>query len=224
MTVDSDSEESSSDSSSSGKDKEESLGAQVVTFFERSVFDRRDFLPEGCIDTLITEGAVLKELRITPVAKESKDNKKLLNFILKDGRKIFATLLISRFKGDDLRKAITQFRRKEIGDKFLPITEQTKNNVPFFNPPRKPWDTTSIRTFCNEQWLFLAPVFSSERPNLELHTDDILPFTGQDGDVKSGAFGEVHQVTVHPKHYTNPVLTVRLPDLFPQSSSRSLLL
>jgi hypothetical protein len=222
MTSDSDSENSSSDSSSDGKE-EESLGAQIVTFFKRSVFDRHDFLPDGCIDTLITEDAVMKELGIIPEAKEIRENRKLLNFIRREGRKIFAILLVSRFKGEDLHKAITQFRKKEIGDASLPITEETKINVPFFVSTRKPWDTTSIRTFCNEQWLFLAPVFSSERLNLELHANDILPFTGQDGDMKSGAFGEVHQVTVHPQHYTNPVLTVRSSDSFSRPRSSSLL-
>ncbi len=213
MTSDSDSYNSSSDSSSNGKEKEqESLGAQIVTFFRESVFDRHDFLPEGCIDKLITEDAVMRELGITPEAKEIEKNRKLLDFILKDGRKIFAILLVSQFKGDDLQKAIAQFRRNKIGDISLPITEETKIKVPFFNPPKrpkKPWDTRSIRSFCIEQWLFLAPVFSSERLNLELHANDILPFTGQGSDVKSGAFGKVYQVTVHPQHYTEPVLTVR---------------
>lgn len=223
MTSDSDSDKSSSDSSSNGKGKEEeSLGAQIVTFFKRSVFDRRDFLPDGCIETLITEDAVMKELGITPEAKETRDPKRLLNFILEEGRKIFAILLVSRFKGEDLQKAITQFRRNKIGDASLPITEETKVDVPFFNKPKRPWDTTSIRTFCNEQWLFLAPVFSSERLNLELDANDILPFTGQGGDVKSGAFGKVYQVTVDPQHYTKPVLTVRFSDSFSRSSPPSL--
>jgi hypothetical protein len=223
MKSDSDSENSSSDSSSNGKEKEEeSLGAQIVTFFQKSVFDRRDFLPDGCIETLITEDAVMKELGITPEAKEIRDHKRMVNFILKEGRKIFAILLVSRFKGDDLQKAINQFRRNKIGDASLPITEEAKMNVLFFNPPRRPWDTTSIRTFCNEQWLFLAPVFSSERLNLELDANDILPFTGQGGDVKSGAFGKVYQVTVHPQHYTKPVLAVRYSDPFSRSSPPSL--
>jgi hypothetical protein len=209
----SDSEDSSSDSSSNGKEKEEeSLGALIVTKYQKSVFDRHDFLPEGCIEALITEPAVIKELAIT---EETKDSRKLLNFVLKEGRKIFAILLVSSFKGENLHKAITQFRRKEIGDASLPITEETKNNVPFFNPPKKPWNTMSIYNFCEVQWRFLAPVFSSERLSLQLHANHILPFTSQDGDVKSGAFGEVHQVTVHPSHYKDPVLTVRFFCSFP---------
>jgi hypothetical protein len=43
---------------------------------------------------------------------------------------------------------------------------------------------------------------------LDLHPGVILPFTWQQDDMKSGAFGEVHQVTVHPSHHKDPVLTV----------------
>jgi hypothetical protein len=211
----SDSEDSSSDSSSNG---EESLGDQIVRQFKRSVFDKHDFLPHGCIDTLITETAVVKELAFTEENLKKDSNGKLLNFILNQGKRIFAIMLIAGFKGKDLHKGMTQFRRNKFGDTSLPITEVTKSKVPFFgndeNLPTRPWDSTSVRRFCNEQFAFLAPVFSNERLNLKLHAHDILPFISQDDDVKSGAFGEVHQVTVHPSHHKNPVLTVRF---FPYS-------
>jgi hypothetical protein len=202
----SDSEDPSSDSSSSGKEKEKSLVDQIAMKLERSIFDRHDFLPEGCIETLITEATVMKEMGITEETKE--ESRKLLGFILKDGRKIFAILLLSGFEGKTLREVITQFRRKKIGDASLPITDKTK--VPFFISPKQHWNEWWIRNFYERQWILLAPVFSSERLNLQLRADHVLPFTSQDNDIKSGAFGEVHQVTVHPKHHTNPVLTVRI--------------
>lgn len=202
----SESENSSSDSSSS---VEESLGAQIVQKFEKSAFDKREFLPNGCIDTLITECTVIRELAFTQ-KMEDKSNIKLVSFILNEGTKIFAIMLVAGFKGKDLLRAITQFRKNKLGDKSLPIMEGAENKVPlFWHPPKGPWDLPSIRRFCNDQWAFLAPVFSKERLNLELYTHDILPFTYQDDDVKSGAFGEVHQVTVHPFHDQNSVLTVR---------------
>jgi hypothetical protein len=215
----SDSEDTSIDPSSSGEEKEESLVNQIVAKLDNSIFDGKDFLPEGCIETLITEATVMKEMGITEETKE--DSRKLLSFILKDGRKIFAILIFSSFKSQALREAVTQFRRKKIGDVSLPITDVA--NVPFFKPPKQPWDNWSVRNFCKGQWIFLAPVFSNEKLNLQLRADHILPFTSQDNDIKSGAFGEVHQVTVHPSHHTNPVLTVRIfyicldsvPQVFP---------
>jgi hypothetical protein len=118
-------------------------------------------------------------------------------------------MLVAGFKGKDLYKAINQFRRSKLGDKSLPILEEAEDEVPlFWYPPKSPWDPPSIRRFCNER-AFLAPVFSNKHLNLELHACDILPFTCQADSAKSGAFGEVHQVTVHPTHHKNPVLTVR---------------
>jgi hypothetical protein len=207
--------DSSGDSSFEDEDEEqeeevvESLGSQIVKNYQRSVFDRHDFLPEGFIEALITEESVLKELAIT---EQTKENKKLIDFVVKKSPKIFAVLAVCNFKTDDLRKAVTNFGRHKLNDLCLPITKPTEDReseVPFFNTPRKPWDTSSIDDFCKKQWMFLAPVFSSKILNLQLHADHILPFTSQDGDKKSGAFGEVHQVAVHEKHYTNPVLTVR---------------
>jgi hypothetical protein len=203
----SESEDSSSDSSSNS---EESLGSQIVKKFQKSVFDKRDFLPIGCIDTLITESNVIKELAFSQEEMKESSSTKVLNFVLKEGKNIFAIILIVGLKGKDLRKALSQFRRSKFGDASLPITDEIKNQLPFFGvPAKKPWDDVLIRRFCEEQWLFLSPVFSEEKLNLQLHANDILPFICQDDDVKSGAFGEVHQVTVHPSHQENPILTVR---------------
>jgi hypothetical protein len=216
----SDTEDSSSDSSSPGE--EESLGSQIVRKLDKSVFDRSEFLPDGCIEKLITKCAVIKELGLTQedMKKEKSSSAKLVEFILNEGRKLFAVMLMSRFKGGDLQKGMTQFRRNKLGDAFLPITEENESKVPFFNPPKKPWDRQSIRAFCIEQWAFLVPVFSDESLNLQLHRNEILPFICQGDDVRSGAFGEVHQVTVHPSHHTNPVFMVRL--LSPLSMSTCL--
>jgi hypothetical protein len=207
VNMSSESDDSSSDSSSN---LEESLGSQIVKKFQKSVFDKRDFLPVGCIDKLITECSVIKELVFTQEEMRESSNIKVLNFVLKEGKKIFAIMLIVGLKGKDLRKALNQFRRSKFGDASLPITDEIKNALPFFGvPAKKPWDDVLIRRFCEEQWLFLSPVFSEEKLSLRLHTNDILPFIYQDDDVKSGAFGEVHQVTVHPFHHENPILTVR---------------
>ncbi|KAE9363831.1 HET-domain-containing protein [Stipitochalara longipes BDJ] len=202
----SDSEDSSSESGSS-LNAEECLGDKIIKQFEKSAFDKEDFLPDGCIDTLITKTAVIKELALTQEDLKKESNQKLVNFILKKGKKIFATMLVAGFKGTQLNKAMTQFRKNKLGDSILPITEETKSNIPFFgNDPTRSWGPVSVHGFCRVQRAFLSPVFSKERLNLELHADVILPFTYQEDDVKSGAFGEVHQVTVHPSHHKDPVL------------------
>lgn len=206
----SDSENTSSDSSSNA---EERLGDQIVKKLQRSAFDKKVFLPEGCIHELITKTAVVKELAFTKEEMEKESSTKLLKFIMEKGPKIFAITLLAGygFPSKDLRKAMNHFRRSSFGDESLPVMDETKSNHPFFGEsPKSPWGAMSILNFCDKQWAFLAPVFSEKRLNLQLNDDDILPFTCQDNDVKSGAFGEVHQVTVHPSHYQNPVLTVSI--------------
>ena len=187
---------------------EEGLAGQIVKSFQKSAFDKHkpDFLPEGCLDNLITEAAVTRELAVT---KQSKESRKAVYFILKEAKKVFAILLVSRFEGKKLLGAITLFRRSKLGDTCLPVREGAESNVPFFRNPTKPWDTVSIRTFCKEQRAFLAHVFSGDNLNLRLDDNDILPFICQGSNIVSGAFGDVHQVTVHEKHHKNPIFTVR---------------
>jgi len=201
----SDSEDSSNDSGSNATPVE-SLVDRIFKQFEESVFDKDDFLPDGCIDRLITKEAVISELTLTQDDLKKDSTAKLLNFILRKGKLIFAILLVAGFQGTQLVKAVTQFRKSKMGDSSLPITEEIKRNTPFFGS----WSQSSSHNFLKKQWAFLSPVFSQERKNLELHPKVILPFTCQADSVKSGAFGEVHQVTVHPSHHKDPVLTVRI--------------
>jgi hypothetical protein len=201
----SDGEDNWNDSGSNGTPVE-SLVDKIVTQLEESVFDNDEFLPDGCIDRLITREAVMSELALTQEDLKKGSNATLLNFILKKGKLIFAILLVSGFHGTQLANAVTQFGKNKMGDSSLPITEDLERSTLFFGS----WSKNLRHEFLKKQWAFLSPVFSKERKNLELHPKIILPFTRQENSVKSGAFGEVHQVTVHESHHKDPVLTVRI--------------
>jgi len=205
----SDGEDNWNDSGSNGT-PEESLVDKIVTQLQESVFDNDEFLPDGCIDRLITKEAVMSELALSQDDLKKGSNATLVNFILKKGKVLFAILLVSGFHGTQLVKAVTQFGMKGMGDSKLPITEEIRRSTPFFGS----WSQNMSHNFLKKQWAFLSPVFCEEKKNLELHPRVIMPFTCQEDSVKSGAFGEVHQVTVHEAHHKDPVLTVRISGTF----------
>jgi hypothetical protein len=136
----------------------------------------------------------------------------LLNFILQSAKRVFAIILTCHFRGSDLRRMMETFRRKHFDDKDLPVTSDALSELDCFN--KRPWSAMERRLFFREQWAFLAPVFSSDNFKTDLEPDHILPFILVDQDIKSGGFSQVFHATIHPSHWTNPVLTVRAPPSF----------
>jgi hypothetical protein len=104
------------------------------------------------------------------------------------------------------------FRRKHFEDKALPVTSNVLSELDCFN--KRPWSAMERRLFFREQWAFLAPVFSSDNFKIDLEPDHILPFILVDQDTKSGGFSQVFHATIHPSHWTNPILTVRASPSF----------
>jgi hypothetical protein len=193
--------------SSSSDEEDNSLGNHIVRSFARSVFDKADFLPEGYIDQLITRTSVLKELRIED-ENLGVEYRELVPYILHEAKKLFAILVVCDTEVKKLRKKMMSFKQKGISDNSLPLTlsggKNQKNNY----------------LFENNQWRFLAPVFSDEKLLLDLKRDSILPFIDVDETVKSGAFGEVRKVDIHPAHCKSNLLQVdALPRLVNVGSS-----
>jgi hypothetical protein len=214
--------DSDSDDSSLGSDLEdEFLGAVIIRKFEKSAFDRHDFLPHDRIDKLITRPSVAHALNIdltsnlTTFGEES-----LLNFILQSAKRVFAIILTCNFHDwMDLRIVMQKFKRKHFEDKALPVTSDVLAELGCFH--KKPWSAMERRLFFREQWAFLAPVFSSDNFKMDLEPDHILPFILVDQDTKSESFNQVFHATIHPAHWTNPVLTVKAPPSFPPFRSGS---
>jgi hypothetical protein len=200
--------DSDSDDSSLGSDLEdESLGAVIVNEFEKSTFDRHDFLPHDRIDKLITRASVAHALNLDLTRNLASRDESLLNFILQSAKRLFAIILTCHFRGTDLRRVMTMFRRKHFQDNALPVTNDVLAELDCFN--KKPWNAMERRLFFIEQWAFLAPVFSSDNFKMDLEPDHILPFILVDQGNKSGSFNQIFRATIHPAHWTNPILTVR---------------
>lgn len=198
---------------SSSSDSAELLCDQIVKMLKKSAFDNgQDFLPEGCIDKLIVEKAVVEVLTTVDSDGETDygsglaPDRDLVEFILTgSAKKIFAITILAGLRAKKLQRAMIQFKNNSFVDDRLPVTAKMLQE-PFFK--KSPWHAAYKKQFCKNQWEFLAPVFSNENSNVELHEHAILPFIRKEDDVKSGAFGEVHQVAIHPSHQIDPVWTV----------------
>lgn len=185
----------------------------IVNEFERSTFDRYDFLPHDRIDKLITRTSIANALDLDLTRTLASRDKCILNFILQSAKRVFAIMLTCHFRGFDLRRVMETFRRKHFDDDALPVTSDALSELGCFN--KRPWSAMERRLFFREQWAFLAPVFSSDNFRMDLEPDHILPFILVDQDTTKGISNQVVHATIYPSHWTNPVLTVREPPSFP---------
>ncbi|PVH79109.1 HET-domain-containing protein, partial [Cadophora sp. DSE1049] len=174
------------------------------------VFDNREFFPDGSIESLITRESVMEELVMTKETLRDGPTAELLDFILTRGKRLFAILINIGLTNEKLVGAIRQFLEISFGDASLPITNDNVHAIPFFGKKidrQLRWDSRLKREFRFKQFEYLAPVFSSDNLDMELDAQYIFPFIARHGDRKTGGFGEVYQVDVHPSHHKTPILT-----------------
>jgi len=194
--------------------KHQSLSHQIFVHLERSAYDDRDFLPEGWIDELVTEESVREELKCP--ADKQKHLELAIKFIFtkEDGaKKLFVITLLCGIPKDDLKlvKAMLRFRRAEITDSCLPIKlDECSAFIDEKGGFYSPWNSVMVRNFGENQWAVLAPVFTDKNTKLTLEPGYILPIVGNIKGGETGAFGEVVQVTIHERHWFNPILKVSL--------------
>lgn len=186
---------------SDSSDPNFSLIEQILAEFVPSVLTENPsrptevlkFLPNKCLDRLITKPAVLGELGTFG------ESKAVCDFIFKYGAKtIFAIVLRLELHPNTLGEVMLDFRNCLFVDTCLPIHVGKKKDYPFQN--RNPWTEPKITDFMQHQHHFLAPSFSDQPQKLELSFRSILPFIRVIGGTKEGWFGEVYQLVVHADH------------------------
>lgn len=194
------------------------LSDQILDKYDKSKFDHevKQFLPEGCIDELVTLEAIIKEIeekdQLEPGdldLQEGSVKKNIIDFVRGKAKKVFAITVVSGLRGRELGKAMFQFMGINFVDNSLPVKEGNLAQVACFRDTASPWSKVRIHNFCREQWRFLAPVFSQQNFKVDLEPEHILPFIEKDSLVKEGAFGQVFAVEIHPAHQKDPVLNVR---------------
>ncbi|KAG4436079.1 hypothetical protein IFR05_008435 [Cadophora sp. M221] len=185
----------------------EALADRITLKYANSRFDDSEnpFLPDGCLDSLVTRKSIVEELRdkeLTPEEEERvlhKDDQTVVDYVLSEGRKVFAITIISGLRGYDLNEAMWGFYENDINDASLPIKNTViADGVEGF--PGSVWGSARRHVFFQEQWRFLAPVFSKENPAPDLKPHHILPFIRKGKSISEGASGDVYEVGIHPAH------------------------
>jgi hypothetical protein len=188
----------------------QTLSDRIIDRYVKSTFDPEDkqFLPEGCLQELVTVDTIIEELRDNypgsqDVNREDPTIQRLVRFILEKAMKVFATTVVSGYRGGHLGYSMFECMKMDFTDDSLPVTYD--DIVKRFGDK---WAKTMIHNFFTEQWRFLVPVFSNENIKIDLKPNHILPFIERVSFGKEGAFGQVFRVQVHPRHQIDPVLDV----------------
>ncbi|KAF4304736.1 serine threonine protein kinase [Botryosphaeria dothidea] len=114
-----------------------------------------------------------------------------------------------------------EFRRLNFNDDVLPIKETPCAKSGIFDDcshsqalavfhDRDLWSYDTIQKFCEEQWTFLAPVFTESAAKQELPLNSILPYTWMDTVSKHSHFSRVTKAKIRTDHLA-VVETVRTP-------------
>lgn len=222
-SMDSDSEEPSRQSP---KQVPLRLSDQIVEKYETSKFDpeEKHFLPAGYVEQLVTLEAIIKELDEKDYLEseyldsflrlpENNNKKKVVDSVYKKAKTVFAITVVSGLRGQHLGKTMHHFMKLKFSDDSLPVTETLLNDhiQPLVNRlgDSSGWSKTRRHTFLQEQWRFIAPVFSQKNFKVDLKPNHILPFIAKSSSGKEGAFGQVYMVEIHPAHHKDPVKNVR---------------
>ncbi|TVY16217.1 Cyclin-dependent kinase 14 [Lachnellula arida] len=141
----------------------------------------RFFFPESCLDALITEEAIEREL-------------------LGALPSLFAILVYLRKE-----KLIQKFADEQITDSNLPFNlalDFLKGEIRgTLSKVFAGWPPHDINEFYHIQWSFSAPVFDQLHKHYEMDEHVIMPFVESEEDnARQGGYSEVWRVRIHPAH------------------------
>lgn len=145
------------------------------------------FVPDGALDECFDEvvaGNILETHRLEPF-----QIKPAVDAIVNGGRKTFAILVMIRHAEAILHFIANDHLQGQRIDSRLPFSKESVQSI----APHV------AEEFYEEQWHFTAPILSRQFHHRTLDAETILPFV-QSLFRGEGAFGKVHQITVHRSH------------------------
>jgi len=191
----------------SESDGQSELSNQILDYHKKSVFDHKEFVPEGCVDKIVRNRKVV--LNAMKRGIESKDDEELADFILEKAKKVFAITINIGFEDSKLYRVMQAFKKQNFhDDNGLPIKPVDDQNHILSSICRRLWNRSKIHFFHRQQWEFMAPIFSTSQSNQDFNPDSILPIIYKEAS-REGAFSNVYKVSVHPSHYKDPEQRVR---------------
>ncbi|KAJ4170988.1 hypothetical protein NW754_007131 [Fusarium falciforme] len=172
----------------------------------------KQFIPADVIASLVSRDAVEAEL----VDSVNDDELvKVVDYVLnRKAIKVFLILVLSENIG-----AMPKIYHSGLGDEHLPLGEQAttgggkqlqslNQNVKTSSVlnPLLSWKLSKLRTFLENQWVFMAPVFTRDKFAHKLHPRcplPFIPFTESD-QAQNGAWGgmsgSIQEIKVHKAH------------------------
>lgn len=186
------------------------LEDQIVGSYERAEFPPgwgQDYVPEGCLERLITKESIIREFtRKDESGGEKNVDEDLPDYVLRSAKKLLAISLLNGVNTRDLHRAMNIFKSSGFDDAKLPVNSTNQLESPW---SELQWSAVKLRDFKEKQWKFLVPIFREKEIKLELESLHILPFTLATKDTKQGTFGNVWEVTIHESHLEKPMRKVR---------------
>jgi hypothetical protein len=170
--------------------------------------ENKSFVPHGALEELITLDTIISTL--AAVGLPAGEQLCFARSIVAKGRRTFAILLFMNQVND-----IMSLFGEGFTDDALPVAYQAEGDswtVRSYLPDSdtldedkvwvgfRSWKKSAIFSFCERQWMFLAPVFRIEKFKYLLHRDAILPFVSAKGKTKKSYFSMVFRVEIHAAH------------------------
>lgn len=168
------------------------------------------YMPCRRLDGLVTRDSIIREFSKDYDSGEHhgsqvRIDEGLINFIVSSGQKLLAISLISGIESSRLHKAMEVFRKWKYTDNELPVSPQDIR----FPWSELKWGAIKQENFINNQWKFLVRIFDHNGSNLQVGTQEILPFRLVDTNRREGTFSDVWQVEIHKDQQKHPMRMVR---------------
>lgn len=175
-------------------------------FIQSAFEESQEFLPESALHQLCTKARVQSLL---PRASGG-----LVDFLFKDAKRAFLTLLLCIDEPSKLLKAAERFQRHGLTDECLPIKSrkrQRKNTSVSNSWISKcghdhasdvfhDWDDLKFSAFYKYQWSFTSPIFKNSEFKQILNSHSVLPFTWVNKCPRDGHFSTVREARLHAAH------------------------
>ncbi|KAH6976370.1 kinase-like domain-containing protein [Ilyonectria sp. MPI-CAGE-AT-0026] len=183
----------------------------INSAFIQSAFEKsQKFLPETAVHDFCTEAQVQGLL-----PRASRD---LVDFLCKNAKRAFLTLLLCIDEPTKLFKAAQSFQQCRLTDECLPIQgrEMQCENKSVSRPQSqsnskcvhdhasdvfRDWDDLKFAAFCEYQWRFMSPIFKNSEFKQILNSLSVLPFTWVNEYPRDGHFSTVREARLHAAHH-----------------------
>jgi hypothetical protein len=189
------------------------LSAAIEYKYAREALHKQQFLPEDDLERLLSKEHIIEELESGSQASAQDDLATTVTYIKKHAPRTFAVLVSC-----DLVSKAASLASTEFADVYLPVTKDltSLSGIPWDHCALRwfhGWTRQEMKNFCQDQWLFLAKVFSMNCIMEDLHSECRLPFLSFETQETAGSFSFLHKATIHHAHVDQAIAHVSCPHL-----------